>query len=219
MTVAVGSVETHHALAAAAATRLPVRAIVGQWVRELGAAGGAARFPGPRRNPGNVTSAHVGKVCGTLRGGSATEHHDFPVFCTATDGVTEYAWWMTHLSHYSGIAAAAGGDWRRACDLIERSPWSSDHYGGTLDRTAAISAIELVQVTDPRFAIVHTSPHVGAGNVATTATHGRLLAALADVRGDLHNGSRVWHQVRYGAGDGRVGFIHSSAARRLPALP
>lgn len=215
MNVAITSLETHYALAAAAATRLPVRAIVGQWLRELGAVNGVARFPGPRRSPGNVTTAHVGKVCGHLVGGSATERHNFPVFCTIGEGVKEYAWYFNNLRYYTAIAGSAAGDWRKACNLIERSPWSSDHYGGTLDRTAAVARIGLVRIAGA-VVNIRTAPRLG-NNVGAQARKGRLFAWVADVAGGKVGGAATWHRVRYG--DGRIGYVHSSVADRLPSLP
>lgn len=212
MTIRVGTLETHYAIAAHRLTHLPVRAIVGQWVRELGARNGVAVFPGPRRSPGNVTSAHVGRVCGHLEGGSRTERHNFPVFCTTTDGVREYAWYFNNLSYYRQIASRAAGDWKRACDLIEASPWSSDHYGRTLDATARACAIAAVRAN-----ATTTNLRSGPGRrfpVVARVPVGYLLAGGELVTGENTHGSAGWHRVRYGRGDGRIVYVHSSVADR-----
>lgn len=209
MTIRISSLETHHALRAHALTHLPVRTIVGHWARELGIRNGTAVFPGPRRNPGNVTSQHAGRVCGYLEGGDAHERHKFPVYCTTSEGVKEYAWYFNNLSYYNRIARQAGGNWRRACDLIERSPWSSSHYGGTLDATAGQCRIAVIRTTS-RAAARRSAARDGVA--VATLPAGILLARSGVVIGDLVAGSRTWYRARYGAGDGRIVYIHSSLA-------
>lgn len=214
MTYQVTSTETHHAIRASAETHLPIRAIIGQWTRELGISNGTAVFPGPRKNPGNVTKAHVGKVCGFLEGGSATERHLFPVFCTAAEGVKEYDWYYDNLSYYTNIATKAGGDWNKACDLIEKSPWSSDHYGGTLNKTAAAAVIRIGHVTASNIANVRAKP-TRASAVVSRYGHGKRLAIVAEVHGENIGGNNNWFRVRYGGGNGRVGYIHSSVFAKI----
>lgn len=204
------SLAVHHALRAAHDTGLPIRAILGQWTRELGVKGGVAVFPGPRNSPGNVTTAHVGRVCGYLEGGSATERHKFPVFCSPAEGVKEYDWYFNNLSYYDHIADQAAGDWVKACNLIERSPWSSDHYGGTLDSTARSLTIKVVTPTVD-LANVRAKPSRSSSVVGKIGRRGKL-AYSATVTGEVIGGNGRWFRVRIGSGNGRTGYIHDSVA-------
>lgn len=202
MTTKTTGIMVHQGMRAAGSTHLPLRTVLGHWTRELGVSNGTAIFPGPRRNPGNVTVAHVGKVCGTLGG--------FPVFCSATDGVNEYAWYFNNLSYYDNIAAQAAGNWKKACDLIEQSPWSSTHYGGTLDQTAAGLEIRGVKAT-VALANVRQKPTTLSPIVYKLGGAARL-AYDGTTTGQTIGGNSTWLKVRIGSGNGVVAYIHDSVA-------
>ena len=144
---------------------------------------------------------------GHLEGGDAHERHNFPVFATAAEGVKEYGFWFTHLIRYKSIAAKAKGDWRAACNLIERSGWSSSGYGGTLDVTAAACHIALVRTLarTPLF----RDPNRRRPPVIV-APAGELLALSAAVTGQVVAGKSTWYRIRFGAGDGRVLYAHTA---------
>lgn len=201
MSVLMPGNEVHMALQAAHATRLPTRAILGQWLRELGARAGVATWPGPRRNPGNVIRAHVGQVCSKLG--------PFPVFCTITDGVHEYEWYFNNLRYYTHIAAEARGSWVRACNLIEASPWSADHYGGTLDLTANLVSAHLVRST-VALANIRRAPSRASAIVGHLPAGPTRLAWIRTVRGESFGGDTTWLEVWFG--HSQIGYIHASRA-------
>lgn len=105
--------------------------VVAAWVRAESGAQGSGAYGG--FNYLNLTAKGSAGWSGVPITGSYASNGgtgNFATFGSVDDAAAETAWWIQHMSNYSGIRATAGKPAPVQLAAIARSPWDAGHYGG-----------------------------------------------------------------------------------------